>query len=302
MADDVATRKTYRYVRLGMIAAVFLLAASVILERVKVAGCWQPSISAYYYTPVRAVFVGTLLAIGLSLIVIKGSTGREDMCLNVAGMLAPVVALVPTSDHGTCWSIVPRELPTVPNASGDDPLADWVIANIHNNIEALIFAGLAGLALALITSGVLFRVGRRNGEYLTVKQFVKKEENRGTAVGLMSALVLLGAGALAYYHWGGFETKAHGIAAGAMFAALALAAGFNALDCYRLQRRCYFWLYLTVALLMAVSALPLLVDWEHKVLAVEIAEITWFAAFWLMQTGELWNDTVRRAPPGVSRR
>ena len=40
------------------------------------------------------------MAIGFCLIVIKGSTAWEDTCLNVAGMLAPVVAVVPTSDAG----------------------------------------------------------------------------------------------------------------------------------------------------------------------------------------------------------
>src|SRR5688572_22472438 len=112
MHDDEAARKTYRYVRIGMVGAVVLLAGSVLLEQREVTnGCWQTSISAYYYTPVRAVFVGVLMAIGLMLIVIKGNNELEDGCLNVAGMLAPVVALVPTSDHGRCWSIPPSPLP-----------------------------------------------------------------------------------------------------------------------------------------------------------------------------------------------
>lgn len=38
--------KTYRYLRIGMIGAVFLLAASIGIERSKV-DCWQTSISAY---------------------------------------------------------------------------------------------------------------------------------------------------------------------------------------------------------------------------------------------------------------
>jgi hypothetical protein len=124
MDDDVATRKTYRYVRIGMVGATVLLGTPVLIEHNTVEpACWQTSISAYYYSPVRAVFVGALMAIGLSLIVIKGSTWPEDVCLNVAGMLAPVVALVPTADHGTCWSVEPIPLPTVPNPSGDDQLA-----------------------------------------------------------------------------------------------------------------------------------------------------------------------------------
>src|SRR5262245_35426474 len=98
--------KTYRYLRLGMVAMVVLLSVSVAIERSKVE-CWQTSISAYYYTPVRAVLVGALVAVGLGLIVIKGSTWFEDATLNIAGMFAPVVAFAPTSDAGSCWSVQP---------------------------------------------------------------------------------------------------------------------------------------------------------------------------------------------------
>jgi hypothetical protein len=89
--------KTYRYLRIRMIGAVVLLTASIAIERSKV-DCWQTSISAYYYTPVRAIFVGTMIAVDLALIVYKGRSGREAVCLNYAGMLAPAIALVPTTD------------------------------------------------------------------------------------------------------------------------------------------------------------------------------------------------------------
>jgi hypothetical protein len=39
--------KAYRYLRIGMIGAVLLLAVSILIERSKV-DCWQRSISAYY--------------------------------------------------------------------------------------------------------------------------------------------------------------------------------------------------------------------------------------------------------------
>lgn len=51
-----------------MVGAVLLLAASIAIERSKV-DCWQTSISAYYYTPARAIFVGGLMVIGFALIV-----------------------------------------------------------------------------------------------------------------------------------------------------------------------------------------------------------------------------------------
>ena len=96
--------KTYRYLRLGMVGVVVLLAASVLYERAE-APCWLTSISAYYYTPVRAICVGGLMVIGFALIVIKGNTSLEDAALNTAGMFAPIVAVVPTefTDDKCLW-------------------------------------------------------------------------------------------------------------------------------------------------------------------------------------------------------
>src|SRR5437867_185942 len=127
-----------------------LLAVSIAIERSKVS-CWQTSISAYYYTPVRAIFVGVLIAVGLSLIVYKGRTSLEDVCLNFAGMFAPVVAIAPTTDVGRCWSIAPNPLPV----QADGSLATWVVTNIHNNFYSLLIAGGVGLAVALILAIVV---------------------------------------------------------------------------------------------------------------------------------------------------
>ncbi len=138
--------KTYRYLRMGMVGLVLALALSILLERLEV-DCWQTSISSYYYTPARAVFVGGLMAVGVSLLVIKGSTRREDVMFNIAGILAPVVGVVPTSSVGECWSLEPTPKPT----DGEGNPAPWVIANIDNNIQALLLAGIVGMiAVGLI--------------------------------------------------------------------------------------------------------------------------------------------------------
>lgn len=55
------------------------------------------SISAYYHTPMRDVFVGSLFAIGTSLYLYKGYTTAEDIVLDVAGICAVCIALLPTS-------------------------------------------------------------------------------------------------------------------------------------------------------------------------------------------------------------
>jgi hypothetical protein len=298
MNDDVASRKTYRYLRIGIIAAVFLLAASVVLERTKVApACWQTSISAYYYTPARAVFVGALMAIGLSLVVIKGSTPWEDVFLNVAGMLAPVVALVPIGNPGECWSIEPEPLPTVKNpVTGALELAPWVERNIENNIEALLWAGAAALVTAAVIAGIAFVVGARRGERLALSDLWKGPQ-RGTFFSLLAVLAFLAAGAVLFANWDRFEENAHGLAAYAMFGFLGAAAVVNALECRKFGLRWYVRLYGLVAVLMGAAGLLTLVnDWNHKTLVLEILEIGLFAGFWIVQTRELWHTTVRSAP------
>lgn len=296
--DDIAARKTYRYVRLGMIAAVVLIGASVWKEQLDAPGtCWQTSISAYYYTPVRAVLVASLAAIGLSLVVIKGTTTAEDICLNVAGMLAPVVAFVPTSDHGRCWSIEPVPLPTIDDPAGDDPLAGWVLANIDNNVQALLFAGLVAFTAAGVIAGAAMVVGKdRRARQQALRRL--RTAYRGTAIGLGIAAVFLAAGAWLYYeHRGGFVEAAHASSAFAMFAFLAGASAANAWDAHRKRRRLYPSLYALIVVVMAGTAgLLLHPDWDHKVLVVEILEIVWFAALWIVQTRELWHTTLRPGP------
>ncbi len=88
--------RTYFTLRLsmGISALVFPVALSL--------GGWiiadlayQPSLSDYYYTRMGDVFVGMLIAIGASLTVYAGYSRQEDRVLNLAGVLAVVVALVP---------------------------------------------------------------------------------------------------------------------------------------------------------------------------------------------------------------
>jgi hypothetical protein len=134
-----------------MIGAVVLLGASLGYEILHASNsvtgaepCAQRSISAYYYTPVAPIFIGCMFLVGLALIVYKGHYAHEDFLLNVAGMLAPVVAVVPTTAVGDCFSIEPDRNPL----TADGSLAQWVVLNVHNNMFALLVVGFVGLAFA----------------------------------------------------------------------------------------------------------------------------------------------------------
>jgi hypothetical protein len=269
------TVKTYRYLRLGMVVLVVMLAAAIGIERTQVdPGCWQSSISGYWFTPVRAVFAGTLLAIGVCLVVIKGNTEREDVFLNVAGMLAPVVAFVPTSVYDQCWSAAP-------------PANRDISADIGNNMGALFVAGV--VALLLVGSAVVARAfdGGLDSRHLA-------------GVALSAALLAAGYG---WFRVGrsSFEQAAHYAAAIPMFVCIVAVVATNAWSFGRRRpasRRAYVNRYLAIAVLMVGSTVVLgtvmlLTDWQHGLLWIEGALIAGFAVFWLIQTQELWHEGVR---------
>ncbi len=93
----------------------------------------QPSISAYYYTPMRGVFVGSLCAIAVFLMSYRGYE-RKD---HIAGILACVfgvgIALFPTTPEGH---------PTT---------TQQVIGGLHLAFAALFFLTLSYFSLALFT-------------------------------------------------------------------------------------------------------------------------------------------------------
>lgn len=279
MADTAAVI-TYRYLRIAMVMAAVVLAVSIGIERAQM-DCWQTSVSAYYYTPVRAIFVGVLLAIGLCLIVIKGSTVWEDATLNASGMLAPIVAVVPTTDVGECWSVEPPSFPLTP----DGELRGWVVANIDNNITALIVTGMAGLIIAAVIASIATRNVLAVAEVGPVRM----------RLGLLAAMAFLIVGAVVFALWDDFDSRAHGLAAVAMFLFLAVAVALSA----RRRRhdeggRVYFWLYSSISAAMVLSAVvmvPFGSEWNHMVLALEATQIGLFAVYWLVQTHEHWNET-----------
>jgi hypothetical protein len=276
--------KTYRYLRIGMIGAVVLLAASIAIERGKV-HCWQTSISAYYYTPVRAIFVGGMIAVGLSLIVIKGRGLWEDNCLNLAGILAPVVAVAPTTDVGRCWSVQPNPLPI--NADGS--LTHWVVTNIDNNFNALLVAGVIGL-----TAAVVIVILEKRGMLGSAE-----EVEPGTIPSLLVTASGLMIGWWLFLNWHNFNTRAHGFAALFMFVALIGAVGGKAREHQAGQTTAYFRLYAAVAAVMVIGGVviaALRIGGAHTVLVLEAFEILLFAVFWLVQTVENWNEEVADPP------
>jgi putative Mn2+ efflux pump MntP len=302
-SEDV--RKTYRYLRMGMIGAVVLLAVSIGIERSKVP-CLQTSLSAYYYTPVRAIFVGSLVAIGLALIVYKGRSDWEDFFLNIAGVLAPVVAVAPTTDVGRCWSVRPERFPL----REDGSLARWVVANIENNIyPVLLIGGFVALGIMLLTAIVATRRERRSakdgsgqGQATERDRKARRRRLRRRWLPPILSFVFLLVGWFLIEFWDDFNTKAHGWAAVILISFLGFAIIAQALDLrpnegdqWRKRDKRLFWVYMVTVALMALGGILIWltrVFGEHTVFALEAYEIGLFAGYWIVETKVKWHEDV----------
>src|SRR5690242_8598641 len=102
-ANETYAARTWLYLRLAMAFVLAGLAAAVLYEHSQT-DCFQSSISAYYYTPARNVFVGAVITIGVCMVCLRGNTHLENIMLNVAGAFALLLALVPTPKPGSCNS------------------------------------------------------------------------------------------------------------------------------------------------------------------------------------------------------
>jgi hypothetical protein len=273
--DNTYVIKTYRYLRLAMVGLVVFLLFAVLIEWWHTdPHCLQTTLSAYYYTPAQGAFVSALLAIGICMVVIKGNTEIEDVLLNAAGMLAPIAALVPTPGAGVCWS--------TPVNTGN------TAADVANNIAAL-------LAISVVVLAVVFAMAARQGWPPTSRVGVP-----------LAALVVAAFGVWFYVGRDSFLTGAHYVSAIALFVLIAVVVVINALR-YRRQGDAGPLAgnpYSIIAASMVLSAvvfglLAWLTAWQHAILWLEVLQIALFAAFWLIQTKELWDDGLRVMPPAT---
>ncbi len=267
--DTVAALKTYRYLRLGMLVVVASLAAGIVLN-VVASGQLRTSISAYYYSPVGAIFVGGLLAIGVSMIVIKGRNAAEDFLLNMAGMLALVVAVVPTTDRGDNESTL---LPEVADAA-------------MQSFGAVLIGGFVAFAIGT----VVLSLDQRSTALAT-----RRSDLIARLLLLVTTFVIL-LGCVTATIWGrDLVLASHGVAAPLMFVCLAAASLINGVLGLRQGRASWARWYLAVALGMAAAAPLMLINtetWAHRTLWVELIEIGFFALLWAVQTVEHWGKVV----------
>jgi len=135
---------------IGIALPFVLVVGKVLLESPGI----QPSISDYYYTVMRDVFVGSLCAIGVFLMSYRGYTRHDDVVGNLACVFAIGVALFPTT---------PDKNPTT---------IELMVGSAHYCFAAAFFLTLAYFCLVLFrktdpSKPMTNRKRQRNGVYVT---------------------------------------------------------------------------------------------------------------------------------------
>lgn len=273
---STSTQRTYRYVRLGIIGAIF--AIFVVLIAYGLTAGWPTSISALYYTPANTVFVGSLFAVSLGLLALSGHS-VEQVMLDLAGIMAPLIAIVPTAigDNDVPGMIggCPTDMPCVPELF------------------------LPAIAYGMVTFAVVGGVGVVVAVILAV---VQRTVSRGLLLAIAVAAAII-AGMTLWWALdpASFVPSAHLVATASLlgFMALASIAAASAAGAGP-----YRAIYAVLAMLIVVSLLFIVaVTLFHLagvdlvaatgaplILIGELVALGLFAMFWLTQTAQKWDE------------
>lgn len=276
---------TYRHVRVALVVLLVVLLGAVLAQALR-DGCFAGSISAYYFTPVRATFVGILCAVGACLIAYRGQLPNEDLALNVSGFLAFIVAFVPAR--------LPDDPAAECNASAV-PTTQQIADGVTSDMTALL--GTTTVTVLLVW-WVLLGHPRPTG--------------KGSAVPTLAVFYGLLLGGWVYFETARthFLRWAHYEAAGLMFVGMILVVAINARAALRFERggetdadraRWYWRIFLAMVAsavgiggAMGVFALAGS-SLAYGLLILEFVLLLEFAGYWFVQTRSLWGDP---APAG----
>ncbi|MGH3647601.1 MAG: hypothetical protein ACRDTM_10555 [Micromonosporaceae bacterium] len=309
--------KSHRYLRTAMVLLLVGLGVAVFYQTWRQGFELLGSVSAYYYTPAQAIFVGALIGLGACMIALKGTTDVEDVFLNLGGMFAAVVAIVPITrgeDYTTavraCEQTAGPLLTERASIDLDCPtvraLADATRANVENNMVALLVVGALGL---LATVFFALRDSRSSQPGSRQKFWW----------GFVAAFLVYAVGAAAFWastEW--FVDRAHYIAGGGLFACVVVVAVANAVRHQDEQRRQlggapesgrtlravpgamrrpdrYAWLAWAMVAVAVVGGVLVFVN-AFALFWFEILVALLFALFWLVQTIEQLGHEPQPSP------
>jgi hypothetical protein len=134
VANDRPLVMSYLQMRTFVGAIGILLPFVLMIGNAVIGHTLQPSLSGYYYTPMRNVFVGALWALGIFLISYNGWDKADEAITDIAGVCCIAISLCPT---------------TPSHPTGNQSL----VGDFH-----LVFAGTAFVMLALMSARFAKRV------------------------------------------------------------------------------------------------------------------------------------------------
>ncbi|MER7795984.1 hypothetical protein [Microbacterium sp. NPDC096154] len=291
--------RTHQHLRLSLVLLIAVLLLAVAIQTVVVS--WQPlrlgwnllpSISHYFYTPARWVFISVLVGAALALLALSGRRG-PTVALDIAAIFAPVIAVVP-----------PGVLPGTDGGSDgitcvrDDCIPTEVLADVRASVATY------GVAVILVVV-VMGRVRRRQTVRATRGHLIVSAV--AVASGLALALLAFAPGASR-----GFPFNIWPIPSVHFAAVLLFFAAFTAVPLFYGWRpaepdetpptpwqagvyRLVTWLMAVDVLFLAVALLALEHGWTDfagapVVLIGEALALILFAWFWWEQTLQRWND------------
>lgn len=282
----------YRDLRVGMVVILLMLFAAVIMERLP-AACWQTAISSYYYTSAHNILTAALMALGTLFIVYKGSSDTEDVLLTLAGVSTFVAAMAPQlpRPHPLCWP------------KGDLPKEYTVEPAMLLNVKAVVVALVLGwVAMRLVQ----WRRGKTSDPRTAVSMILWR----------LVFWPIMAFGLITLFFFPDtFTALAHGAAAVVLLSAFIATAFCTAYivgredvskSPHRRGYQLWYWgiAFSMLATLIFVVFLHLVQpDWAQRVwgLVIEALLILEFAAYWVVQTFELWNtaDRTELLPPAT---
>jgi hypothetical protein len=219
----------------------------------------------------------------------RGNDSVEDVFLNIAGMFAAVVAIVPTS-RGNDFEQAVEACKKDPMTDQDCPSVSTLEAATKANVENNMWALLAVAVLGVLASFFIARRLRRaDPDY--------KEPRWGFWV---AGPILVAAAATFIWATEWFIDHAHYIAAVGLFVCILIVAVANATRgeekkvpaSLKVANR-YAWIAWTMVLVAAVGAGLLAFD-QISLFLLEIVIALLFAVFWAVQTFERLPAAARR--------
>lgn len=272
-ADVSYQVRSYRYLRIGIVGLLTALGAAVIYQRAQ-ANCSLGSVSAYFYTPVRSVFVAGLVGLGVCMLALRGLNLAEDIFLNIGGIFAFLVAFVPTPGG---------------SASCQDPDIR-VSASVRDNVTALLIVGIPAIALAF----TLLFIGWNGRE--------KAHRRWALAEGIITLALWAGTLIVVAFYLGWAVHYVHNIAAISLAVCIIAVAGANA---YRRKeapiqgglhpiRFLYSWIAAGM-LVISITLLVLAMTGVITVFWLELSVAVMFIIFWIAQTIQLEVESAATA-------